>query len=235
MSLLEVFLTAIGGTTITLAVTAYLGRSFIDLQVSRAIEKYKAELQQRSEVLKAELSIYANEQSVGLSRLDEQRSQAIKEIYAIANKWQELFLDIAQPNPPKRLPPELQLRRYLNLAQNFVKVAEELSIKSRDNAIFFQQESYEIISRFGIAAMDLSCAFYDETFGKVDMSKDPSYDELFPMIEKERIALRDSPKEDFGQLQSLLLAEFRRLMKADRGGQLTLVGADAQNAARRST
>jgi hypothetical protein len=225
--LLEVFLTAIGGTTVALAIAAYFGRTFIDLQVSRVIQKYKAELQQKSAVLKTELSIYANEQSVGLSRLDEQRSQAIKEIYAVANKWQELFLEIAQPNPPMKLPPELQLRRYLNLAQNFVKVAEDLSVKSRDNAIFFQRESYEIIARFGMAAMDLSCAFYDQTFGKVDMSKDPSYDDLFPMIEKERIALRDSPKEDFGQLQSLLLAEFRGLMKADRGGQQTIGAADA--------
>lgn len=112
MSLLEVFLSAIGGTTVVLGIAAYFGRTFIDLQVSRVIEKYKAELQQKSEVLKTELSIYANKQSVGLSRFDEQRSQAIKEIYAVANKWQELFLEIARPNPPMKLPPELQLRRY---------------------------------------------------------------------------------------------------------------------------
>src|ERR1035437_9882210 len=172
MSLIETILAAFGGTTVALAIAAYLGRTFVDLQVSRAVEKYKAELQQKSEALKTELSIYANEQSIGLSRLDEQRSEAIKEIYAVANKWQELSLEIARPNPPMKLPPELQLKRYLNLAQNFVKVAEDLSIKGRDNAIYFQQESHEIIARFGIAAMDQSCAFYDQTFGKVDMSKE---------------------------------------------------------------
>ncbi|WP_372527560.1 hypothetical protein [Piscinibacter sp.] len=219
MSLLEVFLAAIGGSSVALAIAAYLGRSFIDLQVSRVIEKYKAELQQKSEVLKTDLSIYAHEQNVGLSRLDEQRSQAVKEIYAVANKWQELLLEIARPDPPTKLPPDLRLKRYLNLAQDFVKVAEELSVKTRDNAIFFQQQSYEIIARFGAAATDLSCAFYDQTFGKVDLSRNPSYDQVSPMIEKERAALRDSPKEDFGQLQNLLLAEFRRLMKADRAGQ----------------
>lgn len=225
MSLVDVFLTAFGGTAAALSVAAYLGRSFINLQVSRAIEKYKAELQQKSEVLKTELSIYAHEQNVGLSRLDEQRSQAIKEIYAVANKWQELFLEITRPNPPLKLSRELQLKRYLTLAQNLVNTAEDMSIKSRDNAIFFQQESYEIIARFGVAAMDLSCAFYDETFGKVDKSRGLNYDELSPMIEKERAVLRDAPKEDFGKLQSLLLAEFRRLMKADRAGQLTLASS----------
>jgi hypothetical protein len=128
VSLVDVFLTAFGGTAAALAVAAYLGRSFINLQVSRAIEKYKAGLQQKSEVLKTELSIYAHEQSVGLSRLDEQRSQAIKEIYAVANKWQELFLEITRPNPPLKLPPELQLKRYLSLAKNLVNTAESLSI-----------------------------------------------------------------------------------------------------------
>ncbi len=233
MSLLDVFLAAFGGTAAVVLVAAYLGRSFIKLQVSRAIEKYKAELQQKSEVLKTELSIYAHEQNVGLSRIDEQRSQAIQVIYGLVMKWHDLFLGIVQPNAPKNLPPEHQLRRYLNLAQNAVKVAEALSVKVRDTAIFFQQDSYEIIARFGMAAMDLSCAFYDSTFGKVDMSKDPSYDQLFPMIERERATLRDAPKEDFGKLQSMLVSEFRRLMKAERTGQLTAgLRGDAPPAAR---
>ena len=107
-----------------------------------------------------------------------------------------------------------------------MKVAEHLSVKVRDTAIFFQQDSYEIIARFGMAAMDLSCTFYDSTFGKVDMSKDPNYDELFSMIEKECSVLRDAPKEDFGKLQSTLITEFRRLMKAERTGQLTTGSKD---------
>lgn len=222
MALFEVLLTAFGGTAVALAVAAYLGRRFIDLQVSRAIAKYQAELQQKSEVLKAELSIYAHEQNVGLSRIDEQRSQAIQAIYGLSTKWHELFLEITRPNPPEKLPPELQLRRYLNLAQNSVKAAEELSLKVRDTAIFFQQESYKIIARYGMASMELSCGFYDSTFGKVEMSKDPQYDELFPMIERERANLRIAPKEDFGRLQDTLITEFRRLMKAERSDWLAI-------------
>lgn len=222
MSLFEVFFTAFGGTAGALAAAAYLARRFIDLRVSKAIAKHQAELQQKSEVLKAELSIYAHEQNVGLSRIDEQRSQAIQAIYGLSIKWHELFLQITQPKLPQGLPPELQLRRYLNLAQNSVKVAEELSIQVRDTAILFQQESYEIIVRYGSAAMDLSCDFYDSTFGTIDMSKDPQYEELFPMIEKERANLRNAPKEDFGKLRSILVTEFRRLMKAERPERITI-------------
>lgn len=216
MELISVFLTALGGTSVALVVAGYLGRNFITLQVSRAIEKYKAELQQKSEILKTELSIYAHEQNVGLSRLDEQRSEAIKSIYSITNQWQELFLEIVRPVAPRHLPPELHITRYLTLAQNLVKSAEELSIKSRDNAIFFQQESYEVIVRYGTAAMDLSCAFYDNTFGTLDRDYGLAKTELLPIVEKERIVLRDAPKEDFGQLQNLLISEFRRLMNAER-------------------
>jgi hypothetical protein len=230
--LFEVFFTALGGTAVALAAAAYLARRFIDFRVSKAVARYQAELEQKSEVLKAELSIYAHEQNVGLSRIDQQRSEAIQAIYGLSIKWHDLFLEITLPNPPQRLPPELQLRRYLNLAQNSVKVAEDLSTKVRDTAILFQQASYEIIARYGSAAMDLSCDFYDSTFGKVDMSKDPRYEELFPMIEKERANLRNAPKEDFGKLQSTLVSEFRRLMKAERSERLTMASTPMHKDAR---
>jgi len=226
VSILEAVISVLGGAAGILVIAAFLGRRFIDLQVERAIEKYKTELQQKSEILKAELSIYAHEQNVGLSRLDGQRSNAIQVIYAVAIKWQELFLEITQPTPPRGLPPELQVKRYLNLAQRLVRAAEELSVKSQQNALFFPDESYGIIARFGIAAMDLGCAFYDSTFGKVDVSKDLDHKVLLPMIEKERATLRAAPTEDFGKLQKMLVVEFRRLMKAERTEQLTPGGTD---------
>ena len=99
-------------------------------------------------------------------------------------------------------------------------------MKSQQNALFFQDESYGIIARFGIAAMDLGCAFYDSTFGKVDISKDLDHNVLLPMIDKERATLRAAPTEDFGKLQKMLVVEFRRLMKAERTGQLTPGGTD---------
>ena len=92
--MLEIFFTALGGTGAALAIAAFLGKRFLDLQVSKAIEKYKSELEQRSAALKTELSIYAHEQNVGLSRLDEQRSKAIQDIYGLAMKWHDIYLEI---------------------------------------------------------------------------------------------------------------------------------------------
>lgn len=219
--MLEPFLTALGGTVTALAVTAFLGKRFIDLQVSKAIEKYKSELEQRSAVLKAELSIYAHEQNVGLSRLDEQRSKSIQEIYGLAMRWHDIYMEICQPNELNWSDDQIKLKQYYNLATSLVKEAEDISIKVRDSAIFFQQSSYEVVSRFGMAAMELSCSFYDKTFGKVDMSKDPNPKKLFPMIEGERKALSEASKEEFAQLQKTLVTELRKLMKAERNEQLT--------------
>jgi hypothetical protein len=169
--MLEIFFTALGGTGTALAIAAFLGKRFLDLQVSKAIEKYKSELEQRSSMLKTELSIYAHEQNVGLTRLDEQRSKAIQDIYGLAMQWHDIYMEICQPNEPSWPDAQYKLQKYYNWSTSLVKKAEDISIKVRDTAIFFQQASYEKVSKFGMSAMDLSCKFYDSTFGKVDMSK----------------------------------------------------------------
>ncbi|WP_170003769.1 hypothetical protein, partial [Marinobacter profundi] len=193
-----------------------LGREFIRLQISKAIERYRSELEQKSATLKTELSIYAHEQNVGLSRLDEQRSKAIQKIYGLAMRWHDVYMEICQPDEPSFPTAEMKLQKYYNWSTNLVKAAEDISVESRDSAIFFQQDSYAVIANFGMAAMDLSCEFYDNTFGKVDMSKDPDYNVLFPMIEQERRSLASTSQEEFKQLRDLLVAEFRKLMKAER-------------------
>ncbi len=216
MSLIEVFLTAFGGTGAALGVATFIGKSFVNLQVSRVIEKYKSELEQRSSVLKTELSIYAHEQNVGITRLDQQRSDAIRSIYGHAMKWHDLLMEITKPNEPK-LPPELSVRRYFELSKSLVQSTENISELTRDNAIFFQQDSYEVIARFGLAAMDLSCSFHDRTFGSVDMTEEDHPDKVLHLVAAERQLLLAKSKEGgFDQARQLLVKEFRVLMKAER-------------------
>lgn len=212
----EIFLTAFGGVAGGVALAAYLGRKFIDLQISKATERYRSELEQKSATLKTELSIYAHEQSVGLSRLDEQRSEAIQKIYGLAVKWHDIYMDICQPHEPTFPTAEMKLQKYYNWSTNLVKAAEEISVAARDSAISFQQDSYAVISKFGTAAMELSCEFYNNIFGEVNMSKDPDCDVLFPLIEQQRRSLASMSQKEFSQLRELLVAEFRKLMKAER-------------------
>jgi hypothetical protein len=72
-----------------------------------------------------------------------------------------------------------------------------------------------------MAAMELGCNFYESTFGKVDMSEQQNHDELFSLIEKERVLLLNAAKKDeFDSVRKLLVTEFRKLMMAERRGQL---------------
>jgi hypothetical protein len=225
----EVFLSAFGGSAATLVVAAYLGRRFLDIQVVRAIEKYKAELEQKSSILKTELSIYAHEQNVGISRIDQQRSDAIRSIYGLAMRWHEILLEITKPNEP-RMAIGSQAERYRGHAKALVKAAEEISVTTRDYAIFFQQSSYEVVSRFGMAAMDLSCAFYDRTFGSLPNQEGGHDKELMALIQRERKTLTEESRGGFEAARSLLIQEFRILMKAERDGSEPQREPDAEQA-----
>lgn len=214
--LLQTVLGALGGGAVALGVAAFLGRRFIELQTSKALERYRSELQQRSEALKAELSIYAHEQSVGLSRLDEQRSAAIQRIYGIATQWQDVYLEICKPSLPNFPAAQMGLQHRYNLATKLLSVSEELSVAARDAAILFNEGSYSVIAQFGSKAMDLACGFLDRTFGHVDMAVDPDYEALFETFDQEREILLDDAKGEFAEVQQLLVEEFRVLMNAKR-------------------
>lgn len=215
MSLVEVLLAAFGGTSAALGIVACIGKKFVDLQVSRSIEKYKSELEQKSSLLKTELSIYAHEQNVGISRLDQQRSDAIRSIYGRVMRWHDVLIEITKPNEPK-LPAKLGDRRYLALSKALVRCAEDISESTRNNAIFFQQESYEVITLFGLAAVDISCSFYDNTFGTVDIAEKNHTETVLHLVAGERKSLLAKSKDGgFDQARQLLIKEFRLLMKAE--------------------
>jgi uncharacterized membrane-anchored protein YhcB (DUF1043 family) len=77
---LDLLVALLGGGAAGTLVIAFLSKRLLQLQLDKAFEKYKADLDHKSSVLKTELSIYAHEQNIGLSRLDAQRSKAIEAI-----------------------------------------------------------------------------------------------------------------------------------------------------------
>jgi hypothetical protein len=141
-------LTIIGSTGIfSIAAATALFRHFMDIQVKKAIGKYEAELQEKTETLKTNLSIHAHETTIGLTRLEELRATAIQEIYTLIITWQELFLEITQPNLPQRGNDERQLLQLVNWSQNLVRESEKISIKVRDKALFFDEQSSVVSQR----------------------------------------------------------------------------------------
>lgn len=178
-----------------------LFRYFMDIQVKKVVGKYEAELRDKTEVLKTNLSIHAHETTIGLTRLEELRATSIQEIYVLIIAWQELFLEITQPNIPARGSDQFMLQQLVNWSQNLVRESEKLSIKVRDKALFFDEQSYQVIATFGKLTMELSTDFYDATFGAWDKTKDPDYPELFKSFDAERAKLRDKAKGEYDKAQ----------------------------------
>ena len=133
-----------------------LFRYFMDIQVKKVVGKYEAELRDKTEVLKTNLSIHAHETTIGLTRLEELRATSIQEIYVLIIAWQELFLEITQPNIPARGSDQFMLQQLVNWSQNLVRESEKLSIKVRDKALFFDEQSYQVIATFGKLTMELA-------------------------------------------------------------------------------
>lgn len=216
MEIVEAFGLVMSTGVVTAGAVAYLSRRFMDIQVQKVIGKYEASLRDKTEALKTDLSIYAHEQTIGLTRLEELRANAIQAIYAIMIQWQELFLEITQPNMPARATDELRLQQMVNWSQNLVTTGEKLSVKVRDTAIFFEEQSYQVIARYGTLSTDLAIDFYDATFDKWDKSKEPDYQQLYTSFDIERAKLREAAKGEFEKAQKTLVVEFRKLMKAER-------------------
>ena len=213
MEYLNLILSALGGGTIVLAVAAFLGRKFLDVQLLRVTEKFKDELQQKSSILKTELSIYAHEQNVGISRLDQQRSEAICEIYGVVTKWHGILMELTGSEP--ELPDELLVKNYYNLSISLIDSAGAITKVLYNRAIFFQNSSYKLIGDFGIQAMELSCNFYDITFAKADYPSVYAQD-MLKIIRQERVLLSDRFRGDFDNAREQLIQEFRLLLKVER-------------------
>lgn len=216
MELEEILKIAFPSGAISGLVVAALFRHFMDIQVKKVVAKYEAALRDRTEVLKTDLSIHAHETTIGLTRLEELRAKAIQEIYTLIISWQELFLEVTQPNLPQRASDERQLQQLVNWSQNLVKESEKLAIKVRDSALFFDEQSYQVIAKHGKLMTDLSIDFYDATFGTWDKTKAPDYAALFNSFDTQRVVLREKASGEYDKAQKTLVIEFRKLMKAER-------------------
>lgn len=216
MALIDVFLTVIGGTSVVLLIAAYLGRRFLDIQVERAIKKYEAELNQKADVLKTELSIYAHEQNVGLTRIDAQRSEAILSVWAMLVKWQETFLDLTAPNCLLEKDAARAIQKYQEWARQLMDLSNRLSVDVRNHAILFDQAAYEAIARCGMAMNDVTDNFYAETYEAVDLSTIPDAAIFLKRVSDAREKLRDSAKDRVEELRDALVHEFRLLMRTEK-------------------
>lgn len=233
MNWLELILSAIGGAGVALVAAAWLFRQWLAHRLSIELETHKAQLAQKSEVLKTELSIYAHEQNVGLSRIDAQRSEAILSIWAVLSEWDDVFIEITAPN--QRINQDLSraLPKYQEWARKLMAISDTLSVEVRNRAILVDQATYEVIARCGKAITDVTTAFYAASFEGVDLHVTNDWASLFNRVQQARENLQDSAATNVQEFRNALVYEFRVLMKAEKVANASLQGALRDKAAQR--
>ena len=150
MNILIDIIVALGaGGLSAYALLKFLGTSFIQHQLDKSLKTHDAHLTQKTESLKTELSIYAHEQSVALSRIDAQGAQAIHNIYSALRAWVSPATQLINGSPLRGATDEAHLAFYSsqceaahNAAQAFLKVLS-------DHAIYLDSELYETLAALG--------------------------------------------------------------------------------------
>lgn len=219
MKWLGLLLSALGGASVALAAAGWLFRKWLTHRLSIELETHKSQLVQKSAVLKTELSIYAHEQSIGLSRIDAQRSETILFIWAVLSEWHDVFIDLTAPNQRLNQNLPLALPKYQEWARKLMTISNTLSVEVRNRAILVDQATYEIIARCGKAITDVTNDFYVASFEGVELTANKDMASLFDRVQQAREALGDSAATNVREFRNALVYEFRVLMKAEKGGQ----------------
>jgi hypothetical protein len=214
MNILEIIISAAGGAGIALSAAAWLFRTWITQRFSIELEERKGQLTQKTEVLKTELSIYAHEQSVGLSRIDAQRSEALLAIWAVVTQWHDVFLDLTAPNERLGLDVPTALEKYQEWARSLMTLSDKLSIEVRNRTILLSKPTFEVIAKCGAAISDVTNDFYAASFEAVNLEEPDDKNSLFDRVQHARHALRAAAVSNVNELRDALVVEFRRVMKA---------------------
>jgi len=229
----ELILSALGGGAAALAAAAWLFRKWLAHRLSLELETHKAQLVQKSEVLKTELSIYAHVQNVGISRIDAQRSEAILAIWAVLAEWHEVFVDLTAPNQQLNQDLFRALPKYQEWAKKLITVSNTLLVEVRNRAILVDQTTYEVIARCGLAVSDVTTDFYAASFEGVTLTAVQDTSSLFECVQLARENLRASAATNVQEFRNALVHEFRVLMKAEKGANPAVQGTLRDKAALR--
>jgi len=121
----------------------FLGTSFIKHELDKSLKIYDTQLTQRTETLKTQLSIYAHEQNIALSRIDTQRAEAIHKVYAALRDLLNPASKVAYGSPLRGAGTEDHVAFYSGLCE----VAQDAALAYMEilgnNAIYIDIETYE--------------------------------------------------------------------------------------------
>ncbi len=149
----ELIVASGAGGVVAFALAQFLGKTFVRHELDKSLHSFDARLTQKTESLKTELSIYAHEQNVAVSRLDAQRAKAIQDVYAALRAWTGPASAIAAGSPLREADDEAELEFYLTHAEQAHQSGKALADALSDNAIYFDLELYGTLAALSTECM----------------------------------------------------------------------------------
>lgn len=201
---------AISGSAVSLAIVAYLGRKWLSHQLDKGLLRYKHDLDVKTEILKNDLSLFAHEQNVGISRIDLQRADAIKDIYSAIVDWGIVVNSLNFPPKSGYSLTEEYLSFYNQSTKRLSDTFQNLTKKIISNAIYLNSQTYENLQK----VLKLLAQYSTIIHVAIESTIDSTIENKVKNIEDQIAQAKSVYDNEIDPIRGQLVDEFRKLLKA---------------------
>jgi hypothetical protein len=195
---------------IALLALKYLGDKLIGQILKKESQKYEALLQEKATFLKTSLSIYAKEQNISNRRIDQQKANAIHQVYSGIVKVARPISRIIAGSPYVTDNQKQHIIYYHELAEEAHTASSELSELLVNHAIYFEESVYKQIADFSNISSHAIANFLRITRENFANCTPP--DEIIEKIENHRPIIEKMHREELHHLHYKLIKKFRVLL-----------------------
>lgn len=217
---LNVVLPLISGGAAGWALIHFFGQRLVDHRLAKDLEHYREELKENTEVLKSQLSIYAHEQNVAISRVDSQRSEAIHKIYRCIRDVINPISTIVAGTPIVNGTSKQSADFYLQRAEAAHEACGALAHMMADLAIYFDNDTYKVIANFCNASMHAAAVYLQPLRPLVALGHSP--DEILAAAEAGRACLQEQFQTTLTPAAKSLTVIFRVHLGIERPQKVSL-------------
>lgn len=185
-----------GSAAIIFGLTSWLGKYW----AGRILANHQSELDKA-----------LHKHNIAAARIDAQRVDAIRNLYAALVGWHEAAAQIVAPNEFQTKCSGTEayyLAKYASWAQDLKSRALRLDQRAMNTAIYFNEDTYRLITKCGIAANRMSVEFYEASHQDVD----PGTRDHLKRVEHARSILTQRFSAESEPARQVVLAAFRRIV-----------------------
>lgn len=226
MGLLDTLLAAFGGTATALVAIGFLFKSVIldrfqrtmanyKTELSKSLEDYKHELATRSEALRSALNLEAHRRSLGLTRYDTKRSEALKKIWRQFLSWDDAYSELIahvqriENDPKSAINSADQLQLSTEKVKELFERSENLKAEVRLCAIHFEDADYRRFSEHSSRISKLCSDFHRHLYGEFASSNKVAAEPFISGLLKAARELRETLTANDDELRRTYLRELR--------------------------